>query len=159
MRCYSHLSDDERDWDGQSFTPFDWRDRASDAISCRERTLQPALRKSITLDNNTAFAQHALLRTMRATTTWFCDAYASWRKARRKRQRSITPLVASSSTVRASFRWQLSDEPTMAWRLLSHCRTMETCRYRRRAALGTETVSDPLLVFTCPLRVLPDRFR
>ena len=26
------------------------------------------------------FAQHALLRTMRAMTTWFCDAYASWQK-------------------------------------------------------------------------------
>ena len=40
----------------------------------------PALRKSITFDNDTAFAQHALLRTMRAMTTWFCDAYASWQK-------------------------------------------------------------------------------
>jgi hypothetical protein len=30
--------------------------------------------------NDTAFAQHALLRTMRAMTTWFCDAYASWQK-------------------------------------------------------------------------------
>jgi hypothetical protein len=27
-----------------------------------------------------AFAQHALLRTMRAMTTWFYDAYASWQK-------------------------------------------------------------------------------
>jgi len=26
------------------------------------------------------FAQHALLRTMRAVTTWFCDAHASWQK-------------------------------------------------------------------------------
>ena len=42
--------------------------------------IEPALRKSITFDNDTAFAQHALLRTMRAMTTWFCDAYASWRK-------------------------------------------------------------------------------
>jgi IS30 family transposase len=42
--------------------------------------LEPALRKSITFDNDTAFAQHALLRTMRAMTTWFCDAYASWQK-------------------------------------------------------------------------------
>ena len=42
--------------------------------------LDPALRKSITFDNDTAFAQHALLRTMRAMTTWFCDAYASWQK-------------------------------------------------------------------------------
>ena len=42
--------------------------------------IEPALRKSITFDNDTAFAQHALLRTMRAMTTWFCDAYASWQK-------------------------------------------------------------------------------
>jgi transposase, IS30 family len=42
--------------------------------------INPALRKSITFDNDTAFAQHGLLRTMRAMTTWFCDAYASWQK-------------------------------------------------------------------------------
>jgi transposase, IS30 family len=42
--------------------------------------IEPALRKSITFDNDAAFAQHALLRTMRAMTTWFCDAYASWQK-------------------------------------------------------------------------------
>ena len=38
------------------------------------------LRKSITFDNDTAFAQHGLLRTMRDMATWFCDAYASWQK-------------------------------------------------------------------------------
>ncbi len=42
--------------------------------------IEPTLRKSITLDNDTAFAQHALLKTMCAMTTWFCDAYASWQK-------------------------------------------------------------------------------
>ena len=42
--------------------------------------IEPALRKSITFDNDTAFAQHALLKTMCAMTTWFCDAYASWQK-------------------------------------------------------------------------------
>jgi IS30 family transposase len=47
------------------------------AAPCATR---PALRKSITFDNDTAFAQHALLRTIRAMTTWFCDAYASWQK-------------------------------------------------------------------------------
>ena len=41
--------------------------------------IAPTLRKSITFDNDTAFAQHGLLR-MRAMTTWFCDAYASWQK-------------------------------------------------------------------------------
>ena len=30
--------------------------------------------------DRTGAAQHALLRTMRAMTTWFCDAYASWQK-------------------------------------------------------------------------------
>ena len=40
--------------------------------------IEPALRKSITFHNDTAFAQRALLRTMRALTIWFCDAYASW---------------------------------------------------------------------------------
>jgi IS30 family transposase len=34
----------------------------------------PRLRKSITFDNDTTFAQRGLLRTMRDMTTWFCDA-------------------------------------------------------------------------------------
>src|SRR3954454_17776053 len=42
--------------------------------------INPALRKSVTFDNDTAFAQHALLRSMRNMTTGFCDAYASWQK-------------------------------------------------------------------------------
>jgi len=42
--------------------------------------IDPVLRKSATFDNDTAFAQHTLLRTMRNMTTWFCDAYASWQK-------------------------------------------------------------------------------
>lgn len=42
--------------------------------------IDPCLRKSITFDNDTAFAQHRLLRSMRDMTTWFCDAYASWQK-------------------------------------------------------------------------------
>ena len=42
--------------------------------------INPRLRRSITFDNDTAFAQHGLLRTMRDMTTWFCDAYASWQK-------------------------------------------------------------------------------
>jgi transposase, IS30 family len=42
--------------------------------------VDPRLRKSITFDNDTAFAQHGLLRTMRDMATWFCDAYASWQK-------------------------------------------------------------------------------
>jgi hypothetical protein len=42
--------------------------------------IDPHLRRSITFDNDTVFAQHGLLRTMRDMTTWFCDAYASWQK-------------------------------------------------------------------------------
>ena len=42
--------------------------------------IDPHLRRSITFDNDTAFAHHGLLRTMRDMTTWFCDAYASWQK-------------------------------------------------------------------------------
>ncbi len=42
--------------------------------------IAPTLRKSITFDNDTPFAKNGLLRTMRAMTTWFCDAYASWQK-------------------------------------------------------------------------------
>src|SRR5205807_665556 len=42
--------------------------------------IKPALRKSITFDNDTTFAQHGLLQSMRAMATWFCDAYASWQK-------------------------------------------------------------------------------
>ena len=42
--------------------------------------IDPHLRRSITFDNDTAFAQHGLLRTMRDMTTWFCDAYVSWQK-------------------------------------------------------------------------------
>ena len=61
--------------------------------------IEPALRKSITFDNDTAFAQHASPRTMHAMTTWFCDAYASWQKGGvENASRSITPLVASPST-------------------------------------------------------------
>ena len=43
--------------------------------------IDPHLRRSITFDNDTAFAQHGLLRLpTRQMTTWFCDAYASWQK-------------------------------------------------------------------------------
>ena len=42
--------------------------------------IDPHLRRSITFDNDPAFAQHGLLRTMRDMTTWFSDAYASWQK-------------------------------------------------------------------------------
>ena len=44
------------------------------------RRLDPRLRSSITLDNDTAFARHGLLASACSMTTWFCDAYASWQK-------------------------------------------------------------------------------
>jgi IS30 family transposase len=44
------------------------------------RRLDPRLRASITLDNDTAFARHGLLESACAMATWFCDAYASWQK-------------------------------------------------------------------------------
>jgi hypothetical protein len=60
-------------------------DRMAERLKARPTILMfgridPHLRRSITFDNDTAFAQHALLRTMRDMTTWFCDAYASWQK-------------------------------------------------------------------------------
>ena len=58
--------------------------------------IDPHLRRSITFDNDTAFAQHGLLRTMRDMTTWFCDAYASWQKAASK-----TPMDAYGDGCRA----------------------------------------------------------
>ena len=49
-------------------------------LAARFGRIDPHLRRSITFDNDTAFAQHRLLSTMRDMTTWFCDAYASWQK-------------------------------------------------------------------------------
>ena len=71
--------------------------------------IEPALRKSITFDNDTAFAQHALLRTMRAMTTWFCDAYASWQKGGVENAKTVDYAAAG---LRSSdrHRFQVSDE-------------------------------------------------
>src|SRR3712207_9003635 len=44
------------------------------------RRLDPRLRASITLDNDTALARHGLLASACAMATWFRDAYASWQK-------------------------------------------------------------------------------
>ena len=67
--------------------------------------VEPALRKSITFDNDTAFAQHALLRTMRTMTTWFCDAYASWQKGGVENANGrLRTLVAPSDRHRQSVR-------------------------------------------------------
>jgi transposase, IS30 family len=44
------------------------------------RRLDPRLRSSVTLDNDTAFARHGLPGNACAMATWFCDAYASRQK-------------------------------------------------------------------------------
>jgi len=44
------------------------------------RRFDPALRQSITFDNDTCFARHGWLREALEMATWFCDAYASWQK-------------------------------------------------------------------------------
>ena len=42
--------------------------------------VEPAPRKSVTFDNDTAFAQHALLRTMRADDVGYLShKYVGWR--------------------------------------------------------------------------------
>ena len=38
------------------------------------RRLDPKLRRSITFDNGTEFARHALLKEALGMATWFCDA-------------------------------------------------------------------------------------
>jgi IS30 family transposase len=48
--------------------------------------IDPHLRRSITFDNDTAFAQHGLLRTMRDMTTWFCDGAGIWSRTSTWRQ-------------------------------------------------------------------------
>ena len=50
------------------------------AIMCIFKRLDPALRRSATFDNDTAFARHGLLRQALELATFFCDAYASWQK-------------------------------------------------------------------------------
>ena len=42
------------------------------------------LRRSITFDNDTAFAKHRLLRTIREMATWFCAAHALMAKRRHR---------------------------------------------------------------------------
>ena len=42
--------------------------------------LDPSMRRSVTFDNGTAFAKHALLKEALGLATFFCDAYASWQK-------------------------------------------------------------------------------
>ncbi|MFK7945395.1 MAG: IS30 family transposase [Paracoccaceae bacterium] len=42
------------------------------------KRLDPDLRKSITFDNDAAFARHTWLREALDMATYFCNAYASW---------------------------------------------------------------------------------
>jgi IS30 family transposase len=42
--------------------------------------LHPIALRSVTFDNGTAFAKHALLKEALGLATFFCDAYARWQK-------------------------------------------------------------------------------
>jgi IS30 family transposase len=44
------------------------------------KRMVPELKNTITFDNGTEFARHAILASVTGMTTWFCDAYASWQK-------------------------------------------------------------------------------
>jgi IS30 family transposase len=60
-----------------------WRSAGAPArssCSTSARPGSPSWRGSITFDNDTAFARHALLRSMLRATTSFRDAHASWQK-------------------------------------------------------------------------------
>jgi transposase, IS30 family len=50
------------------------------AMMAMLRRLDARMRASVTFDNDTAFARHAVLRSWLSATTYFCDAYASWQK-------------------------------------------------------------------------------
>ena len=50
------------------------------AMAAIFRRAPAGLRASVTFDNDTTFARHALLNDLFGMTTWFCDAYASWQK-------------------------------------------------------------------------------
>src|SRR5437588_12135216 len=67
----------------------------SDALAIFAR-IKPALRKSITFDNDTAFAQHGLLQSMRAMATWFCDMPLG------RRAESKTPMAACGAGYRVT---------------------------------------------------------
>ena len=50
------------------------------ALMAMLRRLDARMRASVTFDNDTCFARHAVLRSWLSATTYFCDAYASWQK-------------------------------------------------------------------------------
>ena len=58
--------------------------------------IDPQLRRSITFDNDTAFARHRLLRTMRDMTTWFCVA----KRRHRKRHWTLTSMAGYRPDIR-----------------------------------------------------------
>ena len=136
--------------------------------------IEPALRKSITFDNDTAFAQHALLRTMRAMTTWFAMPMP-----RGKRAGSKTPtvdyaagcLVRSTSTKCPTKKSRTSlsppiSRPENAWasRPLSRRSSKslaKTCKsgLHRPVALGSTLQLNSQLLTALPAAVprLPSR--
>jgi IS30 family transposase len=72
------------------------------------RRLDPRLRASITLDNDTAFARHGLLASACSMATWFCDAYASWQNDRVRSQACFQaePVRSMALSVTTSLRMQ-----------------------------------------------------
>jgi IS30 family transposase len=49
-------------------------------IACRLRKLPPALRKTISFDNGTEFAEHHRLHNPLGVQTFFCDPHSPWQK-------------------------------------------------------------------------------
>ena len=72
------------------------------------RRLDPRLRSSITLDNDTAFARHGLPASACAMATWSCDAYASWQNDRVRCQACFqaVPVRNMALSVTTSLRMQ-----------------------------------------------------
>ncbi|MDY8110899.1 hypothetical protein U0C82_17305 [Fulvimarina sp. 2208YS6-2-32] len=80
------------------------------AMTAIFRRVDPGLRSSVTFDNDTTFARHALLKNLFGMTTWFCDAYASWQKwRRRKREWSIATMAATLARSRHPVRTRSSE--------------------------------------------------
>jgi IS30 family transposase len=52
----------------------------AEQLYARFQPLEPRLRRTITVDNGTEFAQHLLLTDELAIRTFFCDAYSPWQK-------------------------------------------------------------------------------
>ena len=114
--------------------------------------IEPTLRKSITFDNDTAFAQHALLKTRRAMTTWFCDAYASWQKGGLK---TPTADYDAGCRVRSTLTKCPTRNPGHHLHRQSHAEKMP--RFRRHSSDPQRAWQRrPNTVFINPLHLAPE---